>query len=192
MATAICEKHKLRFDPEMQSGCVLCRKEAAAAAGIAPPSPAAEVASRVSHSAAETGSAGGILAPLGVAAAIWVVSALTLYTVHQEMAAVYVFEETAIETASGDAPEGGAEDPGFVPSPAPGTAPGQTDAVLREIEALQGQEPHHPAETGAPPGLPSSEQLAPQQGSGSEEEPSTDPVEIVVESGEPPPEIPQP
>lgn len=186
MATAICEKHKLRFDPETQSGCVLCRKEAAAASGIAPPAPTAESAGRGPHAAPESGSAGDILAPLGVAAAIWVVSALTLFAVHREMAAVYVFEDAAFDSASGDLQEGGTDDPGFVPSPAPGTAPGQTDAVLREIEALQDQEAQQPA------GLPTSEQLSPRQESGGEEEPSTEPVEIVVEGGDPPRRLPQP
>jgi hypothetical protein len=177
MATAICEKHKLRFDPETHSGCVLCRKEAGAVPAEA--APAAKSAGPAAGPAGEA--AGGLGGPLGVAAAIWLVAALALYTAHQQLAAAYVFDESELE--AGLALD---EEQPIAAEPPSGTAAGQTDAVLREIRALQGDEPPLPAETGAPAGVPGPEQLAPPPTPVDDERPSTEPVEIELEGDEPP------
>lgn len=68
MATVVCEKHGLRYDPERAEGCVICRREAAG-----PTATAARPAGR----------------PLGLGplllltVAIWLVSAFALFSAHR-------------------------------------------------------------------------------------------------------------
>src|SRR5262245_34239917 len=98
MSIATCEKHGLRFDPETQAGCVLCRKEAVAASGVAPTvSTAAQRAERPSPAAVSPVPANGVLAPLAVAVGLWLVSALALYTIHQQIAVSIVAAQAAEE-----------------------------------------------------------------------------------------------
>jgi hypothetical protein len=170
MATVVCEKHRLRYDAETQSGCVTCRREAAATAGGVLPgsAPAAGRQPEVASSIPKV----GLTIPLAVAASIWFVSAFVLYAAHRKIAANFL-SDPAVEAA----------ELGLETEPTPGTAAGQTDAVLEELRILQGDEPA-PYGTGAPPAIPSSEQLAPESPRIDEsEEPNTEPVEF--ETGEP-------
>lgn len=132
MATAVCEKHKLRFDPERQDGCVICRREAAP---LAPP-------------AAEPAGADGIGAPLAVASAIWLVSALVLFATQRELARAYVLEQEQPQL-----------DVAFDPEAQPSLGP-QTDVVLQELEALQQEQAERTGTDGAPLGMPSADELS--------------------------------
>ena len=186
MPTVVCEKHRLRYDSETQTGCVLCRKEAGAAAGAtvpnevpaaaasrpAPGSPA-PASSKPQSPAAPPPAATGVAGPLAVAASIWLVSSVVLYTAHHQIAAAYASDpadEEAAMLAEEESAEGGAA------MPRSGTAIGQTEAVLEEIRNLQDEPAAH--QTGAPPAIPSSEQLSLSQEPVDEEHSSTEPVEI--------------
>lgn len=73
MATVVCEKHGLRFDPERTGGCVLCRREAGDDA-------AARAASRGG------GRSGSIGLAVVLTFAIWVVAGLLLFGAHRAVA----------------------------------------------------------------------------------------------------------
>lgn len=72
MATVVCEKHGLRFDPERSSGCVLCRREqggeAAAPAAAAP-------AARAGQS---------VLPAVALTLVIWVIGGVLLFSAHNQ------------------------------------------------------------------------------------------------------------
>jgi hypothetical protein len=132
MPTVVCQKHGLRYDPETQIGCVVCRREAAAAAPAATPAAPAE---------------DGLGKPLAVAAAIWLASALVLFAAHREMASVYLAE---------DEPEYELD---FDPNRQPSVGP-QTDAALDELEALAREREERTGSPGAPLGLPTHDELS--------------------------------
>lgn len=73
MATVVCEKHGLRFDPERADGCVLCRREAG---GTATPR-----AARLGD-----GRSGSIGLAVVLTFAIWVVAGLLLFGAHRAVA----------------------------------------------------------------------------------------------------------
>ena len=178
MPTVVCEKHRLRYDSETQSGCVLCRKEAAAAGGV--PVAGGAPGAATSRSAPSTAAPGitpaastGVAGPLAVAASIWLVSSVLLYGAHHQIAAAYVADQADEESAIFEEEVGAA---GGAPMPSSGTAIGQTEAVLEEIKNLQDEPTTY--QTGAPPAIPSSEQLSPSQEPLDDEHPSTEPVEI--------------
>lgn len=150
MATALCEKHKLRFDPETQTGCVLCRREAgqvSPSAGAPPPTPVEAGAERplpaiapvraapapaVAPPAAAAPEPTEIARPLAIAALIWLVSAVVLYGIHARLAANFLYGETGANEAS----LGVLDDDAEAVRPGAGTAVGQTEAVLDEIAKL--------------------------------------------------------
>jgi len=76
MATVVCEKHGLRFDPERSSGCVLCRREQG---GDAAAAPGAAVAP-----AARGGQ--GVLPAVALTLAIWVIGGVLLFSAHKQAA----------------------------------------------------------------------------------------------------------
>jgi len=68
MATVVCEKHGLRYDPERANGCVICRREE----GGAPPSPRASGRARI-----------GLGPVLLLTVAIWLVAGFLLSAAHR-------------------------------------------------------------------------------------------------------------
>jgi hypothetical protein len=78
---AKCEKHGLHYDPAKMSGCVICRREAqAAAGGTAPPSPAADAFAPPERS---------LLGPLLVTAALCFGAGFALYQLHGAVANLF-------------------------------------------------------------------------------------------------------
>jgi hypothetical protein len=134
MPTAVCEKHGLRYDPESQAGCVICRREAGASSLAASPASAAPAED-------------GLARPLALAAAIWLISALALFGVHREMATVYL---------AADEPEYELE---FDPDRQPSVGP-QTDAALDELDALAREREERTGDPGAPLGMPTHDELS--------------------------------
>ena len=192
MPTVVCEKHRLRYDSETQSGCVLCRKEAAAAGGV--PTASGAPGAATNRPAPSTPAPGitpaastGLAGPLAVAASIWLVSSVLLYRAHHQIAAAYVSDQADEAAAMLEEEEGAA---GGAPVPTSGTAIGQTEAVLEEIKNLQDEPTAY--QTGAPPAIPSSEQLSPSQEGVDDEHPSAEPVETSGSDGDGRAPAPQP
>lgn len=73
MRLAICEKHSLRYDADLASGCVLCRREQAGDTGPT----------------SETGNKRPIGPALLVAAALWIGGGLLLFVAHREVTGAF-------------------------------------------------------------------------------------------------------
>jgi len=72
-SSAICERHRLRFDPRTQSGCVLCRKEAGAT-----------TRERAGGRRSDSVGPGWLLAAL-----LWLLSGLALSALHASLLASF-------------------------------------------------------------------------------------------------------
>jgi hypothetical protein len=196
MVVVVCEKHQLRYDAETQSGCVVCRREAA--------TPEAGGSTAANAAPVREASAGGLLLPLAVAGSIWLLSAAVLFVTHQSLAAAYLFDRAEREAAQAAAAERApAPSPPEIDANAepPGSLDDQTDQAVEELRAqrVQGGGNEPPATgTGAPSLIPSSEQLSqpPSPINENEEPTSNEPVVIETGSGsatpaaEPPPPPP--
>jgi hypothetical protein len=90
MATVICEKHGLRFDPERADGCVLCRRERGGE------SPAAAAAASV------PAAGGSLKSALAWTVGLWLAGGTLLYLAHDQVATALRGEEAVDEYAGSE------------------------------------------------------------------------------------------
>ncbi len=125
MATALCEKHNLRYDASAQSGCVLCRREQ----GVLPAT--AQISTAASDATlAASGAPSELTRPLLTAAAIWLVTAALLFASHGLLVATFLGEVLPEEEIVVRQP----------PQIGPTTIT-QTEAVLEEMRKLRDSDP---------------------------------------------------
>ena len=84
-ASALCERHRLRYDPRTQTGCVLCRREEAGASSVEP--------------VAKGGAADDVRRGWAVAALLWLAAAGALFGVHRQIAAALAQWQYGAESA---------------------------------------------------------------------------------------------
>ena len=130
MATAMCEKHGLRYDPSVHAGCVMCRRETAETTMAKPPATAR------STPAGDR----SIVPALVVSVLLWVTFGAVLFSAHQ---AVVKMGESMLR-------QGGEE----TAARAMTSQEQQTQQVLEELERMN--EPDSGAGETAPAPPPSS------------------------------------
>ena len=79
-STVVCERHGLRYNPESQSGCVRCRKEAGERIGTTAPRAAVRAGVVRASASSESGS---LAAALAVAFLLIAISSALLYLEHK-------------------------------------------------------------------------------------------------------------
>lgn len=122
--SVVCEKHGLRYNPTLHSGCVRCRKEAGEKIGA--PAPVARTAAPAAAAAAE----GSVLPALAVTLLLVVVTGGGFYFAHRQIRDTvggYLSQEGA----------GGYDDAGYFDDEEP-DFPDEMELTPEEREQLEG------------------------------------------------------
>lgn len=152
MATAMCEKHGLRYDPSVHAGCVMCRRETGEATMARPPATA---------TSARPGDR-SIVPALVFSVFLWVTFGAVLFSAHQKLVKMgesMLSQQQDVEAEAATRPMSSQEE--------------QTQQVMEELERMNRPD-GGAGETAAAPPPPSSLDHVPATSPARRPPPSTD------------------